>query len=143
MTGDPIQAHVTKPLKGKDGRVAIPAGTIAQGRILRLVKYSYPFDVVELILSFDSLQLDGGTLGVHLSPPETSETESGTPQSPQTIHASRPFGAPSSPTFIQHHDEAQLNRAQADRKNGTGTFEFDHTHHIHLPAGHTTEWAIN
>lgn len=101
MTGDPIQAHVTKAVKGKSGRVVIPVGTIAQGRILRLVKYSYPFDVVELIVSFDALKIGGDTVTVHLSPPENHESESGTPQSPQMIQNSRvPFGRQTaSPAF--------------------------------------------
>ena len=140
VTGDPIQAHVTKSVKGRDGRVVIPAGTIAHGRILRLVRYAYPFDAVELILSFDALKIGGSKVSVHLSPPEITET-------PETrITASSPrsnplLGAQPAPIFVQH-DKTQSTIAQADRKNGTGTFEFNHTNHIHLPRGHVTEWMI-
>lgn len=141
VTGDPIQAHVTKSVKGKDGRVVLPAGAVAHGRILRLVRYAYPFDAVELILSFDGLEIGGTTVSIHLSPPEISETPEAR-ITPRDARSNVLFPAQSSPIFVQH-DKTQSTIAQEDRKNGTGTFEFNHTNHIHLPRGHVTEWTID
>jgi hypothetical protein len=135
VTGDPIQAHVTKSVKGKDGHVVIPAGAVAHGRILRLVHYAYPFDGLELILKFDALEVGGDVVKIRLSPPETPATES-------VVEYSRAFGKQNTLVVVQH-DKTHSTIEQEDRKNGTGTFEFNHTSHIHLPPGHVLDWTVN
>jgi hypothetical protein len=133
-TGDAVEAHVTKPLKGENGRVIIPTGSIAHGRILRLIQYAQPHSSIELVLRFDSIDIGGQTASLRLSRPATDLP------APRTESASLP-GMHNGPQFSVEDQEA-VARAETDRKNGTRTFEFDLTDHVRLPAGYVTEWAI-
>lgn len=135
-TGDAIQAHVTKPLKGKNGRVLVPAGAVVHGRILRLIQYASPYDSVEMVLRFDSVEIGGQTADIRLSPPET-KTEHEEALNPAVVMNKERL-----PVYVVQ-DASQLATAQDDRKNGTGTFEFSHTDHLHLPRGYITEWTVN
>lgn len=132
-TGDSVQAHVTKSLKGKDGRVVVPAGAIVRGRILRLIQYAPPYDSVELVLRFDAIEIGGQTAAVRLFPPGTDSHQ---------MLPSPQVGNQRLPIFVMQ-DKSQLSTAQDDRKNGTGTFQFNHTDHLRLPRGYITEWTIN
>jgi hypothetical protein len=133
-TGDAVEAHVVRSLKGKDGRTIIPAGALAHGRILRLIQYASPYNSVELVLRFDSLDIDSQTVPLRLSPPD-SETPA--PQKDSRFM----IGTQRMPVFVVQ-DQSGFNRAEDDRKNGTRTFEFNQTDHLRLPAGYVSEWAI-
>jgi hypothetical protein len=133
-TGDAVEARVVKSLKGKDGRTIIPAGARAHGRILRLIQYSSPYNSIELVLRFDSIESEGQTVPLRLSPPD-SEIPTAKKDARSMVGTQR------MPVFVVQ-DQTQLNRAEDDRKNGTKTFDFNQTDRLRLPAGYTTEWII-
>lgn len=133
-TGDAVEAHVLKSLKGQDGRVVIPAGANAHGRILRLIQYATPQSSVELVLRFDAIDIGGQPVSLRFAPPDLG------PPMPQKDYAGVP-GLHRMPEIVAQ-SQAQVNRADDDRKNGTRTFEFARTDHLRLPAGYVTEWAI-
>lgn len=137
--GDLIHAHVTKALRGKDGRVVLPEGTVAEGRVLRLVTYAYPYDAVELIVKFSALKVGVETMTVRLSPPEGEKPAA---ENLNEIYRVGREQQRVTPIYVPE-DKDRLAAAEADRKNGTGTFEFNHTNHIHLSAGYVTEWVVN
>jgi len=134
-TGDLVQAHVVKSLKGKDGEILIPAGALVRGRILRLVQYAPPYNSVQLILKFDQIALNGSIAGVRLSPRE-AVPQDGAQNLYYTVNRVR------RPVPISQ-GKTNASNSQDDRKNGTGTFEFDNTDHLHLPVGYVTEWIVN
>lgn len=133
-TGDAVEAHVVRALKSKDGRTVIPAGAVAHGRILRLIQYASPYNSIELVLRFDSIDIQGQIVPLRLSPPDT-ETPAPNRDSPFMVGTQR------MPVFVVQ-DQSRLNQAEDDRKSGTRTLEFNRTDHLHLPAGYVTEWAI-
>jgi hypothetical protein len=132
-TGDLVQAHVMKPLKGKDGRILIPAGAIVRGRIVRLVEYAAPYNSIELVMKFNELELGRSLVPIRLLQKATESQEG-----PQGPHFAVGRGRPVMPA-----GQAPAPTAQDDRKHGTGTFEFDHTNHVHLSAGYQTEWLVD
>ena len=140
--GDPVEAHVTKPLKGKAGRVIVPAGTMARGGILRLIQYAPPFNSFDLVIRFEALEIGGESISVHISPAPTDASEPlpdlrSMGGQPRAINGQQRVSAP----LVQ--GKSQLTNKDDDRKNGTGTLEFNYTNHLHLGVGYTTDWMID
>lgn len=124
----------------RDGRVVVPAGAMLHGRVLRIVRYAPPYNTFELVLKLDRLTVGEHELPIHLSPPQPD------PESPVQgtgmVTASRHVTGVRPPLqMIQGNN--QLTDAEDDRRNGTGTFEFPYTNHLHLAVGYKTDWVVN
>jgi hypothetical protein len=64
--GDPIEAVLLSPIRGKDGKEWAPAGTRLQGRLLGLESISQSF--FQVLVQFESIELNGSAVPIRAAP---------------------------------------------------------------------------
>lgn len=125
-TGDRIEGRLLRELRDADGGFIAPAGTIVEGRIMRLERRYCPSHNFVLGLKFERLLLNGEHIPLPLEPPEFHE----------------PAGGRSSPSgYIPPH-EPEMALVPEENRPGVQSFLFRNRDRLRLGRSFVSKWKV-